>query len=252
MDDAEYFTWIRENNAAILAAVARDPEMPVSACPDWIARDVLPHIAGWYEGWWRSNIACPPEQFDLMTSYQSAPPAPEDPGEWPAAFERAAESFLAFAEGLDFDAPTWAFEQVRPARFWLGRVATETTVHRWDLERELAIPYVLPAARAIAAIDDLLGAFLPLIGRTDSVMGFGAAPSGSLVVAPTDADAHWLASPVDGAVVVRRDADARGEATLSGPASSLVLRLAGRETADAVEGDATAVAEWTALLSAMP
>lgn len=247
MRDAELFSWIRENNAAILAAVAQDPMVPVTACPGWVARDVLPHIGGWYAGWWRFNISHPPEEFDYETSLGSAPPPPDDSAEWPAYFEHSAEAFLALAESLDLTAPTWGFSETRPARFWLGRIATETTVHRWDVERELGMPYELSTERAVASIDDLLGTFVPIAGMLGAVV-----PSGPLAVAPDDADDRWVAVPVDGGMVVRPGDGESAGATLTGPARSLLLRLSGRETADELRGPSDLVTAWEDVLAKMP
>ena len=78
MEDREYFQWLRENNQAILAAVAHSPELPLSACPGWLARDLLTHLGGWYSGWYRYNIVRPPHTGDSEEAAASASPPPGD------------------------------------------------------------------------------------------------------------------------------------------------------------------------------
>jgi uncharacterized protein (TIGR03083 family) len=244
MEDGEYFQWLRDNNQAIVAAVAQSPALPLSACPGWLARDLLTHVGGWYDGWYRYNIVCSPDNDDAEAAAASASAPPADPTEWAAYFIQAADKFLAVAESVDLDAPSWGLLGPQPARNWLRHVGQETTVHRWDVEHELDIAWDQPIERAVEALDDTLRYNLPL------ALAWGAPlPSGPLVVEATDASARWVARPADGTVIVDEGSTAGGRATLHAPVAELLLHLHGRVEWRPVPGsDRQVVSEWRSLV----
>ena len=244
MQDGEYFQWLRENNQAVIAAVAQSPELPLSACPGWVARDLLTHLGGWYDGWYRYNIICPPDKGDADAARASASSPPADPGEWVAYFTRAADTFLTLAESLDLDAPTWGLLGAQPARSWLRHAAQETTVHRWDLENGLGIPWDPPTERAIDALDDTLCSNLLL------ALKWGASlPSAPLIVEATDASTGWIARPTDGIIVVNEGSAPAGGVTLRAPVASLLLQLHGRTEFRPTPGsDPQVASQWRGLI----
>jgi uncharacterized protein (TIGR03083 family) len=242
--DGEYFSWLRENNQTIVAAVAKAPERPLSACPGWLAQDLLTHLGSWYDGWYRYNIVCPPDKADFEAAAASASLPPEDPAEWPAFFTQAADTFLALAETLDLDAPTCGLLGTQPARSWLRHVAQETTVHRWDVEHELGIAWDPATERAVDALDDTLRNNLPL------ALHWGASsPSAPLIVDPMDSSARWIARPVKGTIAVEESPAAAGGATLRAPTTALLLQLHGRTPFTATPAsDLQVVSEWRGLI----
>ena len=244
MEDRGYFQWLRENNHAILAAVAQSPELPLSACPGWLARDLLTHLGGWYSGWYRYNIVRPPDTGDSEEAAASASPPPADRAEWAAYFTQAADQFLVVAETVDLDALSWGLLGPQPGRNWLRHVGQETTVHRWDIEHELGLAWHLPTERAVEALDDTVTYNLLL------ALTWGAPlPSAPLVVEPTDASTRWIASPVDGAIVFDETSAAGGGVTLRAPVAELLLHLHGRMAWHPTPGsDPQVASEWQGLI----
>ena len=153
----------------------------------------------------------------------SASPPPADPAEWAAYFTQAADQFLAVAETVDLDAPTWGLLGPQPGRDWLRHVGQETTVHRWDIEHELGLASHLPTERAVEALDDTVTYSLLLA----SDMGC------SVAVSAADRRAHRRVDPLDRKSCrrrdrVRRDLSAWRWRYPARPVAELLLHLHGR------------------------
>jgi uncharacterized protein (TIGR03083 family) len=148
------------------------------------------------------------------------------------------------------DATCWSWwPDGQTAAFWARRVALETLVHRWDIERGAGVT-VVPADPALAAdaIDEYLDVFVGLMRTLHTAPGAGE----SVHVHCTDTNGEWFVEfPAPGVRTLRRE-HAKGDVAFRGPAEGLLLFLWGRLSADeaGVEtiGDASLAARWRDLV----
>lgn len=211
----------------------------VPTCPGWDVERLLRHLArvqGWVTGVLATDVgATPPDA-----------PRPDD-GEPIVVFvARTGAALVARLDATDPDRLVPGFTGTVPARFWLRRMAHETTLHGWDaleaLEPGSAHP--LDTDLAIDGVDELLDVFVPLRFDLD---GFG--PTGeSMHLHATDGPGEWLVRFPAGAPVTVERAHAKGDVAVRAPADDLLLALWGRVGADRLEvlGDADVLARYQA------
>jgi uncharacterized protein (TIGR03083 family) len=180
-----------------------------------------------------------------LVSAGSPPCAPDDnvfevmgaalppPTRGVAAFELFGAAMPAYLEVLD------ALEPSRPCAtysgrgqvaFWIRRDAIELALHASDVADALGIDYDVAPARASDAIDETIEFALPMALRV-----LGRPSPAACRLAPTDAPERLLG---DGAIA---------DASIAGPAYSLLLALWGRASVE-VHGDHATARAWTSLV----
>jgi hypothetical protein len=118
-------------------------------------------------------------------------------------------------------------------------------VHRWDAEGTVGTPNPLDTAIAAAGLDELVDCFIPL------QYGYGAVPPAVTVGLHADDLARtWTLQPP--AEVAGGGPVGATAATLSGPASDLLLALLHRIPTDRlhVDGNPAATHHWLAFVPA--
>jgi len=220
---------VLDSSSARLASVtSHQVSRPVPTCPGWTIADVIFHT-GQVQRWATAQLRCPPGERARWADRE----VPADGDDVVAWFRAGVEAVLeACAEG-DPGEPVWTWAGHQPRRWWLRRLAQETTVHAWDVDNALGRPGVIAPAVAVDGIDEFLDVFVP--ARFD-VAAFGGTDR-SIHLHATDDDlagGEWLVRIDADAVTVDRR-HAKGDVAARAPATDLVLALWGRIPLDRLE-----------------
>lgn len=227
-------------DAATLLDLAGDaPDAAVAHCGEWLAADLVAHLAGVW-GFFVSHV----EARAAELSGSMTPPDLEGA----PLFEHARDLATSLSEllaGLDPDEPVWSWTSDKTGGFYLRRAAQETSVHLWDMRTAVGLVEALPADMARDGIDELADVtYQNLISRDFPE------PTGSLHLHCTDGDGEWTLSSIEGEVAVARE-HAKGDAAIRAAASDLNLALWERVplSSDALQvfGATDVAASWTAL-----
>lgn len=234
---ADWLDLIEERSAALRkAAEAAGPQSRVPGCPDWTVRDLVAHL-GEVQRFWAAVVAAGPAL---------RPPADEAVGDTSPSGDLLAwsgRSTAVLLEALRAAGPgtacwTWWAESGNPAT--AGAVARhqvqEAAVHARDAQEAAGAPEPLPAGLAVDAVDEFLHVgFGSMDGWPNSparvalIADEGAA--WTLILDSTGASAvrggphDGLGAGPDGGSRRAPGGGPRPGATISGPASDLLLAL---------------------------
>jgi uncharacterized protein (TIGR03083 family) len=193
-----------------------DLDRAVASCPGWRLRDLAHHLGNvhaWAEAATRADA--PPD-------LPAATPTGRD--ELTAWYAGTAASLVERLGTADPDEPCWHFgAKPRTVGWWVRRQAHETAVHLWDAQAAVGTPVALDPALAADGVDEVLDVFVPRQVRTGRTPPLPAA----VRLVATDADLDRVLG------------DGEPVATVTGPASDLLLVLWKRVPLDRleVEGD---------------
>jgi uncharacterized protein (TIGR03083 family) len=210
-----------------------DLAAPVPTCPDWTFADLAAHLGEIHQWAAHAIVAGNPDAQPI--------PAPIPQAALVDWYLDAADGLIAVLKETDPHAPAWGFgPKPRTASFWFRRQAHETTVHLWDAATSQGTSAPIDDTLARDGIDELTGMFFPRqvrLGRTPALERALA-----LETAGTGPAHRWVLAG-DGTGPASAS-DAEAQATVSGPAESLLLLLWGRTGPDdpklTVTGDETA------------
>jgi uncharacterized protein (TIGR03083 family) len=157
LTDTELTDWITESAARLreIAAVVGSRE-PVPACEPWTMRQLVAHVISGLSGWYTHNLTHGDAPLDLLAAWDAQPELPRGNADRLCYLEHVAGEFRGFVESLDLDAPCYVFQDVRTARGWLLRAATECAIHVQDAEETLGGPTPFTPERAATSIDETL------------------------------------------------------------------------------------------------
>jgi uncharacterized protein (TIGR03083 family) len=233
------------HEAARLVAVARQGPLdaPVPGCPGWDVARLTGHV-GRVHRWATAGVLAGAEPDGTTLD---RPPTDAAVVDW------SADAIGPLVAALK-DAPApgvWNFVGADDAdgSFWPRRMAIETSIHRWDVEDALggaSETSPIDAPLAAEGIDEELTLLAPrhLAGRD------GVGIGGSLHLHCTDTEGEWTLWADDGTLRTERGHTA-GDATLQGPASSVLLvlyrRLRPGEGGTDVQGDPAVLDRWLEL-----
>jgi uncharacterized protein (TIGR03083 family) len=243
-----------EAGTAGLAEILAEHELslPIPTCPEWTLRQLVTHVGRAHR--WAAEITR--TRSDVFIPFRQVPDGklPDDHAEQLAWLRAGAARIVEAVREADGDI-VWTFTGPAPAGFWLRRMAHETLVHRVDAQLAVgsAPEPVIDADVAADAIDEWLTLLTGgILGNADDRAN--ALPAGvALHIHATD-DAlggrgEWM---------IRHDADGltvepghgKGDAALTGPATTLLLVLMRRkpvpDPAVTVHGDNAVVDGWLA------
>jgi uncharacterized protein (TIGR03083 family) len=250
LEDDHYGAALRGFSARLADLVADDQRRPVPTCPGWTFRELTIHV-GRAQRWGAHLVATGSTQ---MIPSEQAPDGkpPATPAER-AAWLRAGPDRLISAVAAAPEEPVWTMAGIRPARFWLRRLTHEGSVHLADAQLAAGQPAALPADVAADGIDEWLTAYWHGAGDDEISAraqrpGPGPRRAGqTLSVRVTDpgVSGEWLVR-LDPERVTVTAGQAPADATLSGPAASLLLVLTRRLPPSAVSasGDHDLLAGW--------
>ncbi|HSJ83294.1 MAG TPA: maleylpyruvate isomerase family mycothiol-dependent enzyme [Acidimicrobiia bacterium] len=214
MHSIENLDVIRSEGGRILELARRDPDRVVPQYPDWTMAGLLSHIGGILG---RTTLIC----RELPTERISAPRPSEgaDVLDW---YEAILAEMLTTLEESDPDTPVWGFWPGPCIGLWERRMVIEAGVHRWDAEQAFGEPEPLLDLVAVSGLDEFTDMWVPRMGEVPA-----------LEVKALDLGRDWLLGT------------GTPEASVSGTASDLYLRLMAR--ASAVE----LPQEWAAAVDAL-
>jgi len=201
--------------AETLACADLDADVP--ACPGWTARDLAVHISHAHL-WARGAI---------VDGHPDTPePEPPLTPEGACVFYRAAaDALLETLRETDPDAECWAFgPSPKVAGFWFRRQTQEVSVHLVDALAAQGLEAALDQELALDGIDEVVTIFFPRQVRLNRT----PALEHSLALVAEGRPFRWVLAGDGTGEASAPDADA--DATLTGPASTLLLLLWGRAT----------------------
>lgn len=231
VSDGERFGVVAELLATGRTPVQGGLTAPVPWVPEWTARDLVVHLGTvhrWVTGVLRAGAA----------GDTSPPPSPHHPphDDLHGWFALGLTELVATLRTTDPDQPTWHMSPAADtARDWAHRQASEHLVHRLDLEAAAGLEHA-PVDPDVAAdgVGELLRVVVPRWAHTAPLVDARA----TVRVEAEDTRHRWTVAVRDG--VVDPDAGGVPDATLTGTAGQLLLRLWGRPAEVGVTGDPAA------------
>ena len=229
---------------------AADSDAAVPTCPGWTVTDLVKHVGetqNWVSDIIERRIADPSQLPTEMA------PLPTEPGDWPAWLsDGAARAVEAFSdEALEAPVFNAAADDRTGGEFWLSSLLNETVIHGADAAYAAGRDYDVDAD--IAA--DLITNHLQMLTsptwaaqRPESANALRGAGETLHLRATDDAGEWFIERGPDGASWQARSGEA--DATVNGPASSLLLILTRRRQLSdetdqvSVDGDPDLVRHW--------
>lgn len=245
MNAAEYIEALtRAGDRMVSVLGGLDLETPVPSCPEWVARDLVRHVAGvhsWAKAIVGGRLAAQPGR-DMEQLVGGWPPD-DELLEWFAAGYRDLARILREApEQLR----CWTFlEADSPLLHWARRQAHETSIHRVDAELTAGLdPEPFAPAFASDGVDELVMAFITRRNsgpRSISPTSFG--------MRCTDSGEAWTVYYDDQKAVSVRSSDPDADALVRAPASDLYQWVWHRLPRDSAElvGDPKVIDDWNSV-----
>ncbi len=238
-DDATLVRALADDIDRLTALPTDALEREVRCCPGWTVTDLLAHLGRVHHRAIRLVQGAPFVPLDAWEPTPTGPPA--------VAWSRSvAAELVAAVRGADPDAEAHSWLGPVPSRFWIRRMAQETSIHRWDAEEAAgAVPTPIEAGLGIDGADEFLTVFLPLLppDRWQDL-------DGSIHLHATDGEGEWLVELGGTTPTVRRE-HAKGDVAVRGGGADLDLLLWNRRAADAdgieVFGDGGLLARFLAV-----
>jgi uncharacterized protein (TIGR03083 family) len=242
----DYAGAIATNSDLMLDALAAAPDGALPWCGAWTVKDCAWHVASLHHVVGQVVAGRPDVTFAAFDTLNA--PAADDPelGAW---WRKGTAALLDEVARADPAEPCWTFS--RPDQlvgFWPRRVAHETFVHRWDVERGASRP-VSPIDPVLASdgVDEYLSVFVPRMRHVAKAPGSGE----TVHLHCTDSAGEWLVAFTGPGTQELRREHAKGDAAIRGPAESLLLflwgRLDAREGGLEVIGDEAVAGRWREL-----
>lgn len=224
---------LRASSDRLISLPPASVTRPVPTCPGWTVADVVSHT-GQVQRWATAQLRCQPGERARWAD-RAVPGPGDDVVAW---FAAGVDATLAACVEGDPDEPVWTWAGPRPRRWWLRRLAQETTIHAWDVGHALGPTPPIDPALAVDGIDEFLDVFVP--ARFDATT-FGE-PGRSIHLHATDdrlEGGEWLLRFGTDHVAVER-AHAKGDVAARARAADLLLALWGRIPVDRLDvfGDA--------------
>jgi len=253
LNAGRYVAEIEASTAGLAEILAEHGQsLPIPTCPEWTLRQLVTHVGRAHR--WAAEITR--TRSDAFIPFREVPDGklPGDRAEQCAWLRAGAARIVDAVREADRDL-VWSFTGPVPAGFWIRRMAHETLVHRADAQLAAgADPEpVIEAEVAADAIDEwlmlLTGGILGNAGEQTKPL---PARAGLHIHATDDGlggRGEWMIRHDTGGLTVE-PGHGKGDASLTGPAASLLLVLMRRrpvsDPAVTVYGDSAVVDGWLA------
>ncbi|GLZ77404.1 hypothetical protein Afil01_22110 [Actinorhabdospora filicis] len=209
-----------------------DPSGPVPPCPGWTIGDLVGHMGAVFR------------RIEGVLRRRSLEPAPAFTNEFPEDVLAFYDSgYTALVDALRVtppDTPVWNWAPAaKLASFWPRRAATETAVHRWDLQVSINQPEPIEQELAEQGVHEIFDAWLPA-GRRKGPLD----RQGLVQLVDTEGNEWFVRVRGEGLALLDTATlvpdEHRPQVIASGPASDIMLSLMGRVPFDVltIEGDA--------------
>jgi uncharacterized protein (TIGR03083 family) len=245
----DYLAALSSDTRRIVDALGRDRDGAIPWCGTWTVKDCAQHVGGAHRV--IAKVVKGRPDADFSVAAEIAFPDVDDPGlgDWLTTGSAALVDVLS---GVGPDQPCWSWAEDRTVGFWMRRMAHETLVHRWDVERGAGVE-VIPTDPALAAdgVDEYLDVFVARTRQRNAAPGAGE----SVQVISTDTGDEWvIVFSAEGQRELRRDRSP-ADAVFRGTAEALLLHLCGRLDSDAagveILGDRILANRWRELVPAI-
>jgi uncharacterized protein (TIGR03083 family) len=253
LDADRYVAEIEASTAGLAEIlVEHGQSLPIPTCPEWTLRQLVTHVGRAHR--WAAEITR--TRSDAFIPFREVPDGklPDDRAEQCAWLQAGAARIVDAVREAGSDL-VWSFTGQVPASFWLRRMAHETLVHRADAQLAAgAKPEPVIAAEVAAdAIDEwlmlLTGGFAGNVGEPTKALPAGAGLHLHATDGGLDGRGEWMIRHDTSGLTVE-PGHGKGDASLTGPAASLLLVLMRRRPASdpavTVYGDSTVVDGWLA------
>lgn len=233
MDSSERLRWFGDNIEFFNSIDDEQLSLLVPTCPGWMVIDVLKHLSFGLGVCYPIAAATPPDsQAELVFQTADRSTVNAEGAEAVAAFRTNMANCLALLSELNPEAPCWTYAGPGTVSFWIQRAASETTIHRYDVERALGIQPALTPDRSADGIDEALEFALPFAATKVG------APKAALHLEATDSTLR------------RSIGEGTTDITFTGDSYDLLLQLWGREPTNKVQidGDEQDATEWLTLV----
>lgn len=153
MDDDAALGVLRDAAVEFADTAARDLDRAVPTYPGWSVADLVAHtgrIHRWGTRIVEARATARPAQPDLARR-------PDDLIGW---FRTGVTRVLDVLAAAPAAAPVWSFGADRTVAFWRRRMALETTIHRWDVQRAFGGAAPIADAVAVAGVTEALAVYL--------------------------------------------------------------------------------------------
>ncbi|SOD64091.1 TIGR03083 family protein [Streptomyces zhaozhouensis] len=241
METEAHIEALRRAGDALLAVTAGTPwSAEVPSCPGWRLRDLVRHQGTVHR--WAERIVR--ERLAERAPFPEAEPSEAALSGWFAEGLDALEATLRAARD-DLDCFVFLPGASDARAFWARRQAHETTVHLMDAQLAAGRPLSgVPAALALDGIDELLTGFH---ARARSRV---RAPEPLVLAVHADEGGRWTTRLTEEPPRTAREAAARFDCRISGPAAALYATLWNRadhrDGTLRLEGDARVMELWRA------
>jgi uncharacterized protein (TIGR03083 family) len=223
----DFLKSIRQDGELFYAtALGAYPSLGVPCCADWTVSDLVWHL-GEVHWFWATVVeqrAGDPQQVEA-----GKPARPKSYAEVTRWGRSQLDHLSSALQSMPDDVPvwTWAREDSRHNVAFVRRhQVQETAVHRWDIQSAAStMPDPIDAEAASDSIDEFLAVTLPFAVNHSKPL------TGSVHLHCTDVAGEWFIEP-DGRV---DRAHARGDVSLRGTASDILLALYDRISVDVLD-----------------
>lgn len=228
---------VRDEGHRLIDLCETSPNSAVQACPGWTATDLAVHTASVHRrvAHWCTVRAEKPERWADAT-----PSDAHAPWGWCRdAVELVADALVQIGP----DEAVWSWTERQNGGFYHRRMVHETVLHRWDAQAVTATPPPIDPAVAADGIDELMSVGMRFRGDGSPI----PYPAGSVSYLAVDTGHRWSLVAVDGVLGIGRDEAAitGTDATVTGPASAILLALWGRADSDLdMRGDVAVAHAW--------
>ena len=248
-----YFAELEASTAGLADIVAsHDQSLPIPTCPEWTLRQLVTHVGRAHR--WAAEISR--TRSATFIPFREVPDGklPDGPAEQQAWLRSGAALLVDAVREAGSDV-VWSFAGQVPATFWIRRMTHETVVHRADAEfaagREPES--AIDAEVAADAIDEWLMLLSAGIASNADEASLPLPAGAVLHIHATDGGLNgrgeWTIRESSGGLMVE-PGHAKGDAALTGPATSLLLVLMRRRPATdpavTIYGDAGVLSDWLA------
>ncbi len=230
METAEYLTALRRDGDAFAeSAVAAGLAAAVPSCPGWTVADLVWHLTEVHY-FWASVVVQQATRWDEVGRIVRV-----DEDDLLPTYHDGLARLCQDLANTDPATEVWTWADQHDVAFVIRRMAHETAVHRWDMDRAAGLATSVEPMLASDGIDEFLTHFV------DDVSDDAEPVGGSVHIHCGDVAGEWTIRPNEsgtGFDVTREHA--KGDAALRGHASALLLALwrrVGTDTIDVV-GDA--------------
>lgn len=212
LDSETYLVHLRRDGDLLAQAAHRNLDARVPSCPEWDMGDLVRHTSQVHRN--RTVLARlgntePPERL-------AREPGPDDDEliDW---YREGLDGLISALREVGPEAPTWTWTGENKVRFWIRRMAQETTVHRWDAQNAIGDPQRIDAELAADGVDEFLDAFIP-----GEEIPWEDDP-GTIHLHCTDVQGEWTLALAPGAVPSYSRGHSKADAAVRGTGHDLLM-----------------------------